>query len=116
MNLKADFIFLGAFRCLVEGGGQVAFLRHTTVLENTDGKRREFWARNTLSGDYELLCTDGKRAEVKDYKRCSLGKVKANAIVTRGGNLYNETEIHAFSNLFLYAQQFYGSKMSDEFR
>lgn len=44
---------------MVEGGGQVAFLRHTTVLENTDGKRREIWARNTLSGDYELLCLDG---------------------------------------------------------
>ena len=53
---------------------------------------------------------------MKDYRRCSLGKVKANAVVTRGGNLFNETELHAFTNLFLYAQQFYGSKISDEFR
>lgn len=49
----------GAFRCLVEGGGDVAFVKHTTVQENTGGKRREWWARNTLSDEFELLCPDG---------------------------------------------------------
>lgn len=49
----------GAFRCLVEGGGDVAFVKHTTVMENTGGKRREWWARNTLNDDFELLCPDG---------------------------------------------------------
>ena len=50
---------LGALRCLIEGGGQVAFVKHTTVTEVADGKRKETWARNILSGDYELLCRDG---------------------------------------------------------
>ncbi|KAK6621974.1 hypothetical protein RUM44_001781 [Polyplax serrata] len=105
----------GAFRCLVEGGGHVAFVKHTTVMENTDGKRKEFWARNAFRDEFELLCPDGTRGQIYEYKRCSLGKVKANAIVGRGGLAYNETEINAFINLFLYAQQFYGSKDTDDF-
>lgn len=106
----------GAFRCLVEGGGDVAFVKHTTVSENTGGKRREWWARNTLNDDFELLCPDGTRADLNQYKRCNLGKVKANAIVTRGGFGYNETQINAYMNLFTYAQQYYGRKEVDAFR
>lgn len=128
----------GAFRCLVEGGGHVAFVKHTTVSENTGGKRREWWARNTLNDDFELLCPDGKfprfhrleaflilidcffypgtRRDLHEYKTCNLGKVKANAIVTRGGWGYNETQINAYMNLFTYAQQYYGRKDADAFR
>lgn len=43
----------------MEGGGDVAFVKHTTVQENCDGKRKEFWARNQLTADYQLLCRDG---------------------------------------------------------
>nr|CAH7725464.1 unnamed protein product [Callosobruchus chinensis] len=105
----------GAFRCLVEGGGHVAFVKHTTVTENTGGKKREWWARDNLNDDYELLCPDGTRAEIHEYKRCNLGKVKANAIVTRGGYGYNETHINAYINLFMYAQTLFGKKSTDEF-
>ncbi|XP_012527249.1 melanotransferrin [Monomorium pharaonis] len=110
------FGYTGAFRCLVEGGGDVSFVKHTTVAENTDGKRREFWARNTFTKDFELLCPDGTRRPTADYENCNLGKVAANAIVTRGGYYgYNETQINAYINLFIYAQQFYGRKEQDEF-
>ncbi|GAB0092188.1 Transferrin [Sergentomyia squamirostris] len=105
----------GAFRCLVEGGGHVAFAKHTTVAENTGGKRREWWARNTLNDDFQLLCPDGTRGKLNDYHHCNLGKVKANAVVTRGGLGYNETQINAYINLFTYAQQFYGRKEQDAF-
>lgn len=44
----------------MEGGGHVAFVKHTTVSENTGGKRREWWARDALIDDFELLCPDGK--------------------------------------------------------
>ncbi|PSN53016.1 Melanotransferrin [Blattella germanica] len=109
------FGYTGAFRCLVEGGGHVAFLKHTTALENTDGKRKEWWARNALQDDYELLCPDGTRASLLEYERCNLGRIKANAIVTRGGDAYNETQLNAYINLFIYAQQFYGRKDQDDF-
>lgn len=105
----------GAFRCLVEGGGHVAFVKHTTVTENTGLKKREWWTRDNLNDDYELLCPDGTRAEINEYAKCNLGKVKANAIVTRGGYGYNETQINAYINLFMYAQTFYGRKFADEF-
>ncbi|XP_055843526.1 melanotransferrin [Episyrphus balteatus] len=105
----------GAFRCLVEGGGHVAFMKHTTVMESTGGKRKEWWARNTLNDDFELLCTDGTRAELNEYQRCNLGKVKANAVVARGGNGLNVTELNAFINLLTYAQQLYGRKDVDAF-
>ncbi|XP_026287309.1 uncharacterized protein LOC113212723 [Frankliniella occidentalis] len=115
-DASEDFYgYTGALRCLVEGGGDVAFVKHTTVAEVSDGKRDEWWARNALSGDFELLCPDGRRMNTQDYKKCNLGKAKANAIVTRGGEGYNETEVNAFINLFVYAQQFYGRRDTDEF-
>jgi len=102
----------GAFRCLVEGGGNVAFVKHTAVTENCDGKRKAWWARNQLTSDYELLCRDGTRQPAVNYKNCFLGKVNSNAIVTRP---QDDEAIEAYINLFKYAQQFYGKKSQDEF-
>lgn len=58
--IKSPLMYLGALRCLIEGGGNVAFVKHSTVYENADGKRKQWWARNTLSYDFQLLCPDGK--------------------------------------------------------
>jgi melanoma-associated antigen p97 len=41
--------------------------------------------------------------------------VKSNAIVTRGGEGYNQQQIDAYINLFIYAQQYYGRKTPDDF-
>lgn len=62
-----------------------------------------------------ILFSTGTRTSIDDYKRCSMGKVKANAVITRGGNAYNHTEVMAFTNLFMAAQQLYGRKTMDEF-
>nr|CAD7416752.1 unnamed protein product [Timema poppensis] len=71
---EAYYSYTGAFRCLVSGG-DVAFVKHTTVLENTDGNNKESWASNLRSEDYELLCPDGGRKPVSQYSSCNLAQV-----------------------------------------
>ncbi|KAM4771110.1 melanotransferrin [Rhinophrynus dorsalis] len=73
----------GAFRCLVEGSGDVAFVKHSTVLENSDGKNRDSWAQDVISSDYQLLCRDGSHADVTEWRQCHLAKVPARAVVVR---------------------------------
>ncbi len=63
-----------------------------------------------------MVFVSGTRSALSNYEKCYIGKVKANAMVTRGGDLYNETEINAYINLFTYAQQYYSRKVDEEFR
>ncbi|KAI1235745.1 hypothetical protein IHE44_0001829, partial [Lamprotornis superbus] len=74
--------YTGALRCLVEKG-DVAFIKHSIVEENTDGKNTESWAKNLKMDQFELLCTDGQRANVMDYRRCNLAKVPTHAVMAR---------------------------------
>ncbi|XP_076364560.1 LOW QUALITY PROTEIN: transferrin 2-like [Tachypleus tridentatus] len=112
-SLEPFYGHTGAFRCLVEGGGEVAFVKHTTIVENTAGRNPQWWSRNVMPDDFELLCRDGSRAGYDEYEECNLGKVSANAIVTSADK--PEDIIEAYVRLFLYGQQFYGSKYSEEF-
>ncbi|XP_018119105.2 melanotransferrin isoform X1 [Xenopus laevis] len=75
--------YSGAFRCLVEGQGDVAFIKHSTVAENSDGRNTDPWAQAVISSDYELLCRDGSRAEVSEWRQCNLAKVPAHAVMTQ---------------------------------
>ncbi|XP_050357433.1 melanotransferrin [Nymphalis io] len=102
---------VGALRCMVEGGGDVAFVRHTAPAEVSGGRRREWWARDLLPDDLQLLCPDGTRAKMHEYKHCNLGKVPGSVLMGRA----NHTELDTYSNLMVYAQQLYGSTASDEF-
>ncbi|XP_030630058.1 serotransferrin-2 [Chanos chanos] len=77
--------YAGAFRCLVEGGGDVAFVKHSIVPENTDGNGPS-WAKDLKSDDFELICPDKTTpSSISDYKSCHLALVPANAVVTRPG-------------------------------
>ncbi|XP_047539864.1 melanotransferrin [Vanessa atalanta] len=102
---------VGALRCMVEGGGDVAFVRHSAPAEVSGGRRREWWARDLLPDDLQLLCPDGTRAKMHEYKQCNLGKVPGSVLMGRA----NHTELDTYSNLMVYAQQLYGSTASDEF-
>lgn len=103
----------GAFRCVCESGGDVAFVRHTTVRENTDGRNQADWARNRRSDDYELLCNDGTRMSIDEYEQCNLGSLPPNAVVTAGFKTKKEREI--FWTLLNFAQQFYDSDTNPDF-
>ncbi|XP_034038712.1 transferrin-a [Thalassophryne amazonica] len=74
--------YAGAFRCLVEGNGDVAFIKHTTVLENSDGNGPD-WAAGVSSADYQLICPGKHAVGVNEFASCNLAKVPAHAVVTR---------------------------------
>ncbi|NXU35152.1 TRFE protein, partial [Drymodes brunneopygia] len=74
--------YTGALRCLVEEG-DVAFIKHSIVEENTDGTNTESWAKDLKLDQFELLCTDGQRANIMDYRRCNLAKVPTHAVMAR---------------------------------
>lgn len=76
------FAYSGAFRCLTEKG-DVTFIKHGTVFENTDGNSQKDWAIGLRSIDYRLLCLNGSQAAVTDYKACHLAQIPARTVVSR---------------------------------
>uniref|UniRef100_I3MYZ6 Transferrin n=1 Tax=Ictidomys tridecemlineatus TaxID=43179 RepID=I3MYZ6_ICTTR len=82
-NSKEDYFgYRGALRCLVEKG-DVAFVKHQTVSQNTGGKNPEEWAKNLKEEDFELLCLDGTRKPVSEAKNCHLARAPNHAVVSR---------------------------------
>ncbi|XP_034411751.1 transferrin-a isoform X2 [Cyclopterus lumpus] len=65
--------YAGALRCLVAGSGDVAFIKHSTILENAD----------VNNDDYQLICPGKSPVPVTDYLSCHLATVPAHAVVTR---------------------------------
>uniref|UniRef100_A0A3B4XGH8 Serotransferrin n=1 Tax=Seriola lalandi dorsalis TaxID=1841481 RepID=A0A3B4XGH8_SERLL len=68
--------------CLVENSGDVAFIKHTIVGENSDGNGPA-WASGVNSADYQLICPGKPPVPVSDFLSCNLAKVPAHAVVTR---------------------------------
>ncbi|XP_070829853.1 serotransferrin-like [Chaetodon trifascialis] len=101
--------YAGAFRCLVDGAGDVAFIKHTIVGENSDGNGPA-WASGLSSADYELICPGKSSVPVTDYASCHLAVVPAHAVVTR-------PESHGEVVRILQDQQTkFGTSGSDSFR
>ncbi|XP_035676681.1 uncharacterized protein LOC118415881 [Branchiostoma floridae] len=101
--------YSGAFRCLVEGAGDVAFVNHNTIFENTNGRSEEQWTRNLNENDYELLCPDGSRKQWHQYKDCNLARVPSHAVMT---SPRSRSELQQIVNILMQAQEHFG-KHSD---
>ncbi|CAH1789988.1 unnamed protein product [Owenia fusiformis] len=81
-NVNKYYGYTGALRCLVETDADVAFIKHSTVPSNTDGKNMDDWAKTLKSSDFELLCRDGGRKAITEWRTCSLARVPSHAILT----------------------------------
>lgn len=103
----------GAFRCLVENAGDVAFVRHLTVRDNTDARNHAIWSRNRRSDDYELMCKDGTRRPIDDWRSCHLGRLPSNAVVT--GKHKSAEDVNIYWQLLNYGQQFFSSDTEGDF-
>ncbi|KAM4864019.1 serotransferrin-like [Urocitellus parryii] len=69
------FGYSGAFKCLKDDAGEVAFVKHLTIFENLEQKADR--------DQYELLCPDNTRKPVDEYENCHLARVPSHAVVAR---------------------------------
>ncbi|XP_029471045.1 serotransferrin [Rhinatrema bivittatum] len=74
------FGYSGTLRCLNEKA-DVAFAKHTTIFENTDGNNPASWAQGLKSTDFMLLCRDGSRAAATEYAHCHLAQVPSHIVI-----------------------------------
>nr|XP_008264425.2 inhibitor of carbonic anhydrase [Oryctolagus cuniculus] len=110
----------GAFRCLVEKG-DVAFVKHSTVLHNTGGRNPEAWAKDLKPEDFELLCPNGTRKPVTEAHSCHLGIVPNHAVVSRKEKadfvrriLFNQQELFGRDGFEYRMFQLFGSSSSKD--
>lgn len=80
--VEAFYGYTGAFRCLAQGGGDVAFVKHSTVAANTNGNNNASWTQGLHALDFKLLCKVTGTADVVDYNTCNLARVPAHKIIT----------------------------------
>ncbi|KAM8962253.1 serotransferrin-like [Pelodytes ibericus] len=79
---------MGALRCLVgdPGGrsyGDVAFLEHHSLQANIDALKKTGWTQGFSPSDFDLLCPNGERAPLSEWRRCNMGSVPPSVVMTR---------------------------------
>ncbi|XP_072271634.1 serotransferrin-1-like [Pyxicephalus adspersus] len=79
---------MGALRCLVgdpsgRSFGDVAFLEHHSLLNNIANLESSGWAYGFTASDFELLCPNGERVPLTEWKTCNLGLIPPSVVMTR---------------------------------
>lgn len=73
----------GALRCLMDGEGDVAFVKHSTPLDYAqDGNDPQEWSSMAKS-DLRLICPEGGCAELDDYESCNFARVPSHMIAAQ---------------------------------
>jgi len=71
----------GAFRCLAEKRGEVAFVRHTTPLAYTTRQILNNWSANLRSSDFKLLCRDGGQGLINEPEKCHIASIPTRSVI-----------------------------------
>lgn len=89
----------GAFKCLAEGNGDVAFIKHTTI----DLEAAESWFQAITpplqASDFKLLCRGGGCKERSEYQSCHLAKVPAHTVTVNPKFVGSTTRSNVASDL-----------------
>ncbi|ESO87859.1 hypothetical protein LOTGIDRAFT_234865 [Lottia gigantea] len=104
------YSYIGALRCLVEKNADVAFVKHTTVMDVVNGDKGEPWSASLTSTDFELLCLDGSRQPVTEWATCNLARVPSQAVVTNKKK--SETIRKHYQRVLNKAQYYYNNQSS----
>eukprot|EP01018_Ginkgo_biloba_P040837 Gb_31201 [translate_table: standard] len=92
--------YAGAFRCLVEGSGDVAFTKHDIpVLYAKGGLLAADWNNLGYSSGYKILCpgADTLCQDISNYKECNFGSAPGHTIMV--GSDFPKLDIQKFNAL-----------------
>ncbi|XP_027364672.1 serotransferrin-like [Abrus precatorius] len=89
----------GAFRCLIEELGDIAFVKgDTALLYSMEGPHSQLWSTKSVR-DFMYLCPQGGCREINGYPGdCSFGAVPANVIMAHN-SMPNKKKKHVLETL-----------------
>ncbi|MCO5579731.1 hypothetical protein L7F22_033591 [Adiantum nelumboides] len=109
--------YSGAFRCLVDGTGDIAFVRSDTVERlAADGKHAQEWSTKPLD-EFRYLCPQGGcRSINENLGNCTFGSVPANVLMTRNSQS-NKRRLEMVRQLLnvSYSRAFYNPQNWNDF-
>jgi len=79
--------YAGSLRCLMEGGGSVAFMKETTALDfASDGTAPQDWS-TLRKADLKLLCPQGGCMDVEDFDSCNYARIPSHMVAASSEEL-----------------------------